>query len=141
MEWFCNQVEVFDVTARAKTKSIVTRHNVRSRQKQGKAKSEAPRPPDWDFHLYVADGMPTSVAASTNLRKLCEEYLKGRYRIRVFDVLQNPQIACQDEIIAIPTLIRKLPLPVKVAIGDLSNLERLFSKLGFIDEKNKIRMM
>jgi circadian clock protein KaiB len=79
----------------------------------------------WDLRLYVAGQSPKSLAALTNLKKVCEEYLEGQYRIEVIDLLQNPQLAAGDQIVAIPTLVRKLPEPIRRIIGDLSNTERV----------------
>ena len=78
----------------------------------------------WHLRLYVAGQTPRSVAALTNLRRICEEHLQGRYSIEVIDLLKTPQLAAGDQIFAIPTLVRKLPEPMKRIIGDLSNLER-----------------
>jgi circadian clock protein KaiB len=78
----------------------------------------------WDLRLYVAGQTEKSVAAIENLRRICEEHLPGKYKIDVIDLLQNPQLASGDQIVAIPTLVRKLPNPVKRIIGDLSNTER-----------------
>jgi circadian clock protein KaiB len=77
------------------------------------------------LRLYVAGQTPKSVTAFINLRKICEEYLSGRYEIEVIDLLENPQLANGDQILAIPTLVRKLPEPVRKIIGDLSNTERV----------------
>ncbi len=79
----------------------------------------------WNLKLYVAGQTPKSVAAFSNLKKICEEHLKGQYKIEVVDLLQNPQLAKGDQILAIPTLVRKLPVPVRKIIGDLSNTERV----------------
>ena len=73
------------------------------------------------MRLYVAGQTPKSVAAFANLKKICEEHLPGLYRIEVVDLLVNPQLAKGDQILAIPTLVRKLPVPVRKIIGDLSN--------------------
>ncbi len=78
----------------------------------------------WELRLYVAGRTPKSITAFANLKKLCEEHLVGRYTIEVIDLLENPQLAEGDEIIAIPTVVRKLPEPVKKIVGDLSNSER-----------------
>lgn len=80
---------------------------------------------EWDLRLYVAGQTPKSVAAFANLKKLCEEYLAGKYRIEVIDLLEKPQLAKGDQIFAIPTLVRKLPQPIKKIIGDLSNTQRV----------------
>ncbi len=79
----------------------------------------------WELRLYVAGQTPKSIAAFSNLKKLCEEHLKGKYKIEVIDLLKNPQLAKGDQIFAIPTLVRKLPEPLKKIIGDLSNTERV----------------
>lgn len=78
----------------------------------------------WELRLYIAGRTPKSVRALDNLRRICEEHLAGRYRIDVVDLLQNPQLARQDEIVAIPTLVRKLPDPIRKVIGDMSDAER-----------------
>ncbi len=83
---------------------------------------------DKDFYilrLYVAGQTTKSLTAFANLKKICEEHLGGRYRIEVIDLLMNPQLAQGDQILAIPTLVRKLPPPLKKIIGDLSNTERV----------------
>ena len=80
---------------------------------------------DWDLRLYVAGQTPRSLSAFQNLKRICEEHLKGRYRIEVIDLLENPMLARGDQILAIPTLVRKLPEPVRKIIGDLSNDDRV----------------
>ena len=79
----------------------------------------------WELRLYVAGQTPKSVAALANLQRICAEYLAGRYRIEVIDLTKMPQLAAGDQIVAVPTLLRKLPLPVRRIIGDLSNTERV----------------
>ena len=79
----------------------------------------------WRLRLYVAGQTPRSLTAFANLRQLCEEHLQGKYEIEVVDLLENPQLARGDQILAVPTLVRKLPLPVRRIIGDLSNTERV----------------
>ncbi len=86
---------------------------------------ESDSPPMYDLRLYLAGHSPKSVRAVENLRRTCEEYLPGRYRIELVDLLENPQLARGDEIIAVPTLVRKLPEPVRKIIGDLSDTEKL----------------
>ena len=98
--------------------------------KATKAKSKAPvsKPPEaerWKLRLYVAGQTVRSITAFGNLKRLCEERLAGRYQIEVIDLLKQPQLAQGDQIIAIPTLVRKLPEPIKRVVGDLSNLERV----------------
>ena len=79
---------------------------------------------EWNLRLYVAGKTRKSVAAFENLSKLCEEHLPGQYHIEVVDLLVHPQLAKGDQIVAIPTLVRKLPEPIRRVIGDLSNVER-----------------
>lgn len=79
----------------------------------------------WELRLYVAGRTPKSVTAFANLKKICEEHLAGEYRIEVVDLMEHPQLAQQDQILAIPTLVRKLPEPVRKIIGDLANKERV----------------
>jgi circadian clock protein KaiB len=81
--------------------------------------------PLWELRLYVAGMTPTSIRAFENLKRLCEEHLHGAYRIQVVDLLERPALARGDQIIAVPTLVRRLPTPVKKIIGDLSNTERV----------------
>ncbi len=80
---------------------------------------------EWELRLYVAGQTPKAITAFNNLKKICEEHLEGRYRIEVIDLLQNPQLAKGDQILALPTLVRKLPVPVRKIIGDLSNTARV----------------
>jgi circadian clock protein KaiB len=79
----------------------------------------------WELRLYIAGPSPNSIAAIANLKKICEEQLQGRYRIQVIDLLEKPQLAKGDQIIAIPTLVRRLPPPVKKIIGNLSKADRV----------------
>jgi circadian clock protein KaiB len=102
---------------------------MRSAAKTGKTRKSASRTP-LELRLYVAGATPKCVAAFTNLKTICEEHLKGRYRIEVIDLLVSPQLAKGDQIVAIPTLVRKLPAPVRRLIGDLSNTERVLVGLN-----------
>jgi circadian clock protein KaiB len=79
----------------------------------------------WRLRLYVAGQTPRSLTAFSNLKKICESHLKGRYRIEVIDLVAQPQLSKGDQILAIPTLVRKLPEPVRKIIGDLSDTERV----------------
>jgi circadian clock protein KaiB len=79
----------------------------------------------WQLRLYVAGQTPKSVTAFSNLNKICENHLKGRYRIEVIDLLEQPHLSKGDQILAIPTLVRKLPQPVRKIIGDLSNTDHV----------------
>jgi len=87
--------------------------------------SEKSKPDIYVLRLYVAGQTPKSMTAFANLKKLCEEHLAGKYKIEVIDLLKNPQLARGDQILAIPTLVRRLPQPLKKIIGDLSNTERV----------------
>lgn len=79
----------------------------------------------FDLRLYVAGQTPKALRAFENLRKICEEHLEGRYKIEVVDLLENPTLGQGDQILALPTLVRRLPAPIKKIIGDLSNTERV----------------
>ena len=79
----------------------------------------------YDLRLYVAGQTPRSLQALSNLKRICEEYLAGQYRIEIIDLLQKPQMAAGDQILAIPTLVRHIPKPARKIIGDLSNLDRV----------------
>lgn len=79
----------------------------------------------WLLKLYIAGQTPRSIAAFANLKQICEEHLEGKYHIEVIDLLVNPQLAKGDQILALPTLVRKLPEPIKKIIGDLSNTEQV----------------
>lgn len=79
----------------------------------------------WELRLYVAGATPRAIAALDNLKKICEEHLAGKYSIEVIDLLKNPKLASGDQILAVPTLVRKLPEPVRKIIGDLSDTERV----------------
>jgi circadian clock protein KaiB len=79
----------------------------------------------WELRLYVAGATPRATTALENLKKICEEYLAGKYSIEVIDLLRNPKLARGDQILALPTLVRRLPEPVRKIIGDLSNTERV----------------
>ena len=79
----------------------------------------------YQLRLYIAGQTPKSVLALRNLKQICEEHLNGRYEIEMIDLLQNPQLASGDQILAVPTLVRRLPEPIKKIIGDLSSTERV----------------
>jgi circadian clock protein KaiB len=93
----------------------------------GKKKSDVPGASEeaWILKLYVAGQTAKSIAAFANLKKICEEHLAGRYRIEIVDLLKDPKLARGDQILAVPTLVRQLPPPVKKLIGDLANTERV----------------
>ena len=109
-----------------KTRSPRISRTSRSRDGDG---LDGVAPDMWNLRLYVAGQTPKSIAAFSNLKRICEEHLKGRYTIEVVDLLKDPQLAQGDQILAIPTLVRKLPSPMKKMIGDLSNTERFL--VGF----------
>jgi circadian clock protein KaiB len=93
----------------------------RKATRQGKTKGD---PAEWSLRLYTAGQSPKSLRALQNLKKICEEHLEGRYHIQVIDLLKNPELARGDQIFAIPTLVRQLPVPIRQILGDLSNVER-----------------
>jgi circadian clock protein KaiB len=118
------------VKAKAKAASTKKTANKRGRR-AGKAVAAArtsPKPPRtqtlWELRLYVAGQTPKSLAAMNNLKRMLDEHLPGNYKIQVVDLLANPRLAKEDQIVAIPTLVRKLPNPVRKIIGDLSDQER-----------------
>lgn len=78
----------------------------------------------WELRLYIAGQTPKSLNAFANLKRICEAHLTGRYTIEIIDLMQNPQLAAGDQIVAIPTLVRRLPEPLRRIVGDLSNTER-----------------
>jgi len=86
----------------------------------------------WELRLYVAGKTPKSVTALKNLKKYCETHLQGKYQIEVIDLLEKPQLAEGDQIFAIPTLVRKVPEPIRKIIGDLSNEEKVLVGLNIV---------
>jgi circadian clock protein KaiB len=96
-----------------------------TRKGSTKEKTEGTEGDTWILRLYVAGQTPNSLTAFENLKKICDEHLDCRYRIEVIDLIRNPQLAKDHQIIAVPTLIRKLPTPVKKIIGNLSNTEKV----------------
>lgn len=106
------------------TKSVRSR-STKATTKKAKTKKRVVQKEVWDLRLYVAGQTPKSLAAFANLKRICEEHLAGKYKIEIIDLMQNPQLAKGDQIFAIPTLVRKLPPPIKKIIGDLSNTERV----------------
>src|SRR5512139_3047976 len=90
---------------------------------------------EWELRLYVAGQTPKSLAAFANLKKICDDHLAGEYHIEVIDLLKNPKLASGDQILAIPTLVRKLPQPIRKIIGDLSNTERVLVGLDIREQK------
>jgi len=102
------------------------------RKKVGNQPAKA-RSDKWILRLYVAGQTPKAITAFNNLKLICEEQLKGKYLIEVIDLLKHPQLAHDNQILAVPTLVRKLPLPVRNIIGDLSNTESVLVGLDLID--------
>ncbi len=94
-------------------------------------------PPLWRLRLYVAGRRGRSAIALENLERICEQHLGGRFRIEVIDLLENPRLARGDQILALPTLVRRLPPPVKKIIGDLSNTDRVLVGLDLTPEPNR----
>ena len=88
----------------------------------------------WELRLYVAGNTPRSLAALANLSKICETHLQGQYRIEVIDLQAHPELARADQIVALPTLVRKLPPPIKRIIGDLSNERRTLGGMALVQE-------
>ncbi len=89
----------------------------------------------WVLRLYVAGQSPKAMIALRNLKKICKEQLEGKFTIEVIDLLKNPQLGADDQILALPTLVRKLPVPVRKIIGDLSNTERVLVGLDLLPQK------
>ena len=91
----------------------------------------------WELRLYIAGNTDKSMTALKNLKSYCEEHLAGRYTLEIIDLLVKPQLAAGDQILAIPTLVRKVPVPIRKIIGDLSNEERVLVGLDIRPVKNK----
>jgi circadian clock protein KaiB len=89
-----------------------------------------------ELRLYVAGQTPKSLAALANLKKICSEHLEGRYKLHVIDLVKTPQLAQGDQILAIPTLVRNLPVPIRKIIGDLSDLERVLVGLDLREDRS-----
>ena len=94
-------------------------------QAKANGKFALDRTPPLQLRLYVAGQTPRSLAAMSNLKHICAEHLEGRYKLEVIDLIKNPQLAQGDQILAIPTLVRNLPVPIRKIIGDLSNVDRV----------------
>jgi circadian clock protein KaiB len=93
--------------------------------RQLRARKKSTDKAEWQLRLYVAGQTVKSITALAHLRRICETHLAGRYQIEVIDLIENPKLAANDQILAVPTLVRKLPSPLKKIIGDLSNEERV----------------
>lgn len=105
---------------------------VNSNRKRLEENLEATEKDKWILRLYVAGQSPKALTAFTNLKKICEEQLNGMYSIEVIDLLVNPQLSVEYQIVALPTLVRKLPTPVRKIIGDLSDTERVLIGLDLL---------
>jgi circadian clock protein KaiB len=110
-------------TARKSTKPPASRGAAAPKARS--SKKQKPEEEKWNLRLYVAGQTPKSLTAFSNLKRLCEEHLAGRYTIEVVDLARQPHLAMSDQIVALPTLVRKLPEPIKRIVGDLSNVERV----------------
>ena len=97
-----------------------------------------PKEQKYELRLYVAGQTPKSILALKNITQYCREHLEGQYSIEVIDLLKNPQLAAGDQIFAIPTLVRKVPEPIRKIIGDLSNEERVLVGLNILPFKSKV---
>jgi circadian clock protein KaiB len=120
-------------------RQMLLRSSCRDRKEDTEAKTMAEktvrdkaRKEMWHLRLYVAGQTPKSIAAFRNLKQICEEHLAGKYTIEVIDLVENPALAQSDQILAIPTLVRKLPPPLRKIIGDLSNTEKVLVGLNII---------
>jgi circadian clock protein KaiB len=109
----------------------------KTRQGETTNSSRVPRRKTWQLRLYVAGQTSKSVTALTNLKKICEDHIPGKYIIEVIDLLKNPTLAKGDQILAIPTLVRKLPEPIRKILGDLSNTERVLVGLDLLRQTDK----
>jgi circadian clock protein KaiB len=111
-----------------------------NRKRESANKADGSRPSGegiFQLRLYVAGQTPKSIAALANLRRICTEHLTGRYKIEVIDLLKNPMLARGDQILAVPTLVKKLPSPVRKILGDLSNTERVLVGLDLQPAERK----
>lgn len=106
-------------------KEPATKNSGRKTSGNGRPPQASQESNRWNLRLYVAGQTPRSLSAFKNLKDICEEYLKGQYHIEVIDLMENPTLARGDQILAVPTLVRKLPQPIRKIIGDLSNTERV----------------
>jgi circadian clock protein KaiB len=116
-----------------KTKSAAKTKPKKAASKSGKKPTKTAKNGDAglvELRLYVAGQTPKSLAALSNLKKICNEHLTGRYKLHVIDLVKTPQLAQGDQILAIPTLVRKLPVPIRKIIGDLSDLEKVLVGLN-----------
>ncbi len=106
--------------------------SMKALQQQRRQPEKGSKDETWNLRLYVAGQTPKSLKAYANLKKICEEHLAGKYTIEIVDLLKKPQLARGDQILAIPTLVRKLPEPIRKIVGDLSNTERTLVGLDLL---------
>lgn len=111
-----------------------------SEKKPRKDRKQGADEESWELRLYVAGTSAKALTAFQNLKRICEEHLSGKYHIEVIDLIKNPKLAQGDQIVAIPTLVRKLPEPMRKIIGDLSNTERVLVGLDLKPAKSEARM-
>ncbi len=130
--WLNNTVNQHKVHKQGSTFMPASRKKSATTRKFEKA-AQKPEQPRYVLRLYVTGITPKSTRAITNIKAICEQYLKGRYRLEVIDVYQQPTLARGDQIIALPTLIRKLPHPLRRLVGDLSNTDRVLLGLDLRD--------
>jgi circadian clock protein KaiB len=118
-----------------KTKTPVLKKKAKSKTKNTIQKAKLKK--IWTLRLYIAGQTPKCLTAFHNLKKICETYLKDKYKIEVIDLLQKPQLARDDQILAIPTLVKKIPVPLRKIIGDLSDTEKVLVGLDLKLQLNK----
>jgi circadian clock protein KaiB len=104
--------------------------NRAAKKKAARAKAAKPKEEKWELRLYIAGNTPKSMTALANLKKYCKEHLGDKFTLEVIDLLVQPQLAAGDQILAIPTLVRKVPVPIRKIIGDLSNEEKVLVGLN-----------
>ena len=109
----------------------------RARNGDAGAKAPAPTSETWELRLYVTGRSPSCLRAMENLRLACEQHLAGRHRIEVVDLLENPSLAADDQILAVPTLVRQYPPPIRKIVGDLSDTDRLLAGLQLRPRKGQ----
>jgi circadian clock protein KaiB len=107
--------------------------------KPPRARTAKPRSPDYQLRLYIAGQSPRSIAAISNLKRICDDHLDGRYAIEVIDLVEQPHLAKADDILAIPTLVRRLPPPIRKIIGDLSDSDRVLLGLDIVKLEEETR--
>ena len=107
-------------------------HAVASKTRPTRPRTAKPESPEYQLRLYVAGQSPCSISAVSNLKRICDVHLGGRYAIEVVDLIEQPHLAKADDILAIPTLVRRLPTPLRKIVGDLSNVDRVLLGLDIV---------